>query len=137
MQQRVGLARVLVNRPRVMLMDEPFGPLDAQTRLLMQKLLLRVWSEYRMTVLFVTHDIDGAIYLTRRPGHPKALFDVDLPRPRSVDVLVSKPFMKLKRSCMDLFREETLGAPARAGPSVERSGFSPEIFLAESADAAV
>jgi NitT/TauT family transport system ATP-binding protein len=97
MQQRVGLARVLVNRPRVMLMDEPFSSLDAQTRLMMQELLLNVWGEYRMTVLFVTHDIDEAVYLgsrvavlTRRPGRLKALFDVDLPRPRTVDVLVSR-----------------------------------------------
>jgi NitT/TauT family transport system ATP-binding protein len=144
MQQRVGLARVLVNRPRVMLMDEPFGALDAQTRLMMQELLLEVWSEYRMTVLFVTHDIDEAVYLgsrvavlTRRPGRLKALFDVDLPRPRSVEVLVSHPFMKLKRSCMDLLREETLGVPARAAHSEERPGFSSAVFLAESADAAV
>jgi NitT/TauT family transport system ATP-binding protein len=144
MQQRVGLARVLVNRPRVMLMDEPFGALDAQTRLMMQELLLQVWSEYRMTVLFVTHDIDEAIYLgsrvavlTRRPGRLKALFEVDLARPRSVDVLVSRPFMKLKRSCLDLLREETLGIPARSQTRGEDFGFCPKIFLAESADAAV
>jgi NitT/TauT family transport system ATP-binding protein len=144
MQQRVGLARVLVNRPRVMLMDEPFGALDAQTRLMMQELLLQVWSEYRMTVLFVTHDIDEAIYLgsrvavlTRRPGRVKALFEVDLARPRSVDVLVARPFMKLKRSCLDLLREETLGIPARSQTPGEDFGFYPNIFLAESADAAV
>ncbi|HEY5707140.1 MAG TPA: ABC transporter ATP-binding protein [Terrimicrobiaceae bacterium] len=115
MQQRVGLARVLVNKPRVMLMDEPFGSLDAQTRLMMQELLLDVWSEYRMTVLFVTHDIDEAVYLgsrvavlTRRPGRLKALFDVDLARPRIVDVLVSSEFVKLKRTCLNLLREELL-----------------------------
>ena len=116
MQQRVGLARVLVNKPRVLLMDEPFSSLDAQTRLMMQELLLHVWSEYRMSVLFVTHDIDEAVFLgsrvavlTRRPGRLKALFDIDLPRPRAVDVLVSTEFMRLKRICMDLVREETLG----------------------------
>jgi NitT/TauT family transport system ATP-binding protein len=120
MQQRVGLARVLVNKPRVMLMDEPFSSLDAQTRLMMQELLLEVWTEYGMTVLFVTHDIDEAIYLgsqvavlTRRPGRLKALFDVPLPRPRTIDTLVSKDFMKLKRTCMDLLREEMLGALLR------------------------
>ena len=119
MQQRVGLARVLVNKPRVMLMDEPFSSLDAQTRLMMQELLLQVWTEYGMTVLFVTHDIDEAIYLgsrvavlTRRPGRLKALFDIGLPRPRTTDTLVSKDFMKLKRTCMDLLREEMVGAPA-------------------------
>ena len=144
MQQRVGLARVLVNKPRVMLMDEPFSALDAQTRLMMQELLLQVWSEYRMTILFVTHDIDEAIYLgsrlavlTRRPGRLKALFNIDLPRPRTVDMLVSVEFMKLKRSCMELVREETLGVSV----SPERIFGDPrpyhEIFLAESADAAV
>ena len=119
MQQRVGLARVLVNKPRVMLMDEPFSSLDAQTRLMMQELLLQVWTEYGMTVLFVTHDIDEAIYLgsrvavlTRRPGRLKALFDIGLPRPRTTDTLVSKDFMKLKRTCMDLLREEMVGVPA-------------------------
>ena len=121
MQQRVGLARVLVNKPRVMLMDEPFSSLDAQTRLMMQELLLQVWTEYRMTVLFVTHDIDEAIYLgsrvallTRRPGRLKALFDIDLPRPRTIDTLVSQDFMELKRTCMDLLREEMVGASASA-----------------------
>src|SRR4029077_14074767 len=91
MQQRVGLARGLVNKPRVMLMDEPFSSLDAQTRLMMQELLLQVWTEYGMTVLFVTHDIDEAIHLgsrlavlTRRPGRLKALFDITLPRTRTI-----------------------------------------------------
>jgi NitT/TauT family transport system ATP-binding protein len=120
MQQRVGLARVLVNRPRVMLMDEPFGALDAQTRLKMQELLLQVWSEYRMTVLFVTHDVDEAIYLGSR-----------------VALLVSHPFMKLKRSCMDLLRQETLGVPAPFARPTENSTACQNVFLAESADAAV
>jgi ABC-type nitrate/sulfonate/bicarbonate transport system ATPase subunit len=143
MQQRVGLARVLVNRPRVMLMDEPFSAIDAQTRLMMQELLLQVWSEYRMTVIFVTHDIDEAVYLglrvavlTRRPGRLKALFDVDLPRPRAVDVLVSKEFMKLKRSCMDLVREETLGLQWRKEKLASEADVCREAFLAESANAA-
>jgi NitT/TauT family transport system ATP-binding protein len=116
MQQRVGLARVLVNQPRVMLMDEPFGSLDAQTRLQMQELLLEVWNEFRMTILFVTHDIDEAVFLgsrvamlTRRPGRLKTIIEVNLPRPRSLDVLVSPEFMLLKRNCMALLREETVG----------------------------
>jgi len=116
MQQRVGLARVLVNQPSVMLMDEPFGSLDAQTRLKMQELLLDVWSEFKMTILFVTHDIDEAVFLgsriavlTRRPGRLKSILDVELPRPRSEDVLVSPEFMRLKRNCMALLREETVG----------------------------
>ena len=116
MQQRVGLARVLVNKPRVMLMDEPFGALDAQTRLHMQELLLEVWTEFQMTVVFVTHDIDEALFLasrvvvlTRRPGRLKAVIDVPLPRPRRLDMLVSPEFMGLKRECMTLLREEVLG----------------------------
>jgi NitT/TauT family transport system ATP-binding protein len=116
MQQRVGLARVLVNRPAVMLMDEPFGALDAQTRLQMQELLLEVWAEFRMTVIFVTHDIDEALFLasrvvvlTRRPGRLKAVIDVPLPRPRTLQMLVSSEFMGLKRECMTLVREEVLG----------------------------
>jgi NitT/TauT family transport system ATP-binding protein len=116
MQQRVGLARVLVNQPRVMLMDEPFGSLDAQTRLQMQEMLLEVWNEFGMTILFVTHDIDEAVFLgsrvamlTRRPGRLKTIIEVDLPRPRKLDVLVSPEFMLLKRNCMALLREETVG----------------------------
>jgi len=117
MQQRVGLARVLVNQPRVMLMDEPFGALDAQTRLQMQQLVLQVWREFGMTIVFVTHDIDEALFLgsrvavlTRRPGRLKRIIPVDLPRPRNVDVLVSPEFMRLKRDCLALLQEETLGA---------------------------
>lgn len=144
MQQRVGLARVLVNKPRVMLMDEPFSALDAQTRLMMQELLLDVWTEYGMTVLFVTHDIDEAVYLgsrvavlSRRPGKLKSLFDIDLPRPRSVDLLVSSEFMKIKRNCMALVREETLGALGRSvKTSPEQHSYRP-VFLSENADAAV
>jgi NitT/TauT family transport system ATP-binding protein len=124
-------------------MDEPFSSLDAQTRIRMHELLLDVWSEYRMTVLFVTHDIDEAIFLgsrvavlTCRPGRLKALFEVDLSRPRSVEVLVSNEFMKLKRSCMDLLREESLGLSGRA-TSAKGSELHPQVFLPESADAAV
>ena len=143
MQQRVGLARVLVNKPRVMLMDEPFSSLDAQTRLMMQELLLQVWTEYGMTVLFVTHDIDEAIYLgsrvavlTRRPGRLKALFDVPLPRPRTIDTLVSKDFMKLKRTCMDLLREEMLGVPAATEMRGRDANLRRDRLLVESADVA-
>ena len=94
MQQRVNLARVLVNRPEVLLMDEPFGALDAQTRLQMQELLLNLWGEYGMTVVFVTHDIDEAILLcdrvlimSKRPGRIQAEDPVPLVRPRSADLL--------------------------------------------------
>jgi NitT/TauT family transport system ATP-binding protein len=113
MQQRVNLARVLVNRPRVILMDEPFCSLDAQTRLQMQQMLLRLWHEFHMTVVFVTHDVDEAVFLsdrvvvlTPRPGAIKAELTVDLPRPRTLELLTSAEFMQLKRRALGLLLAE-------------------------------
>jgi NitT/TauT family transport system ATP-binding protein len=109
MQQRVSLARVLVQRPRVLLLDEPFCSLDAQTRLGMQELLLALWQQLRMTVLFVTHDVDEAVFLSdrvlvssRRPGRIQAALGIDLPRPRRAELLTSPEFMRLKREAMGL-----------------------------------
>ena len=114
MQQRVGSARVLVNRPRVMLMDEPFGAVDAQTRLAMQELLLGVWREVKTTVLFVTHDIDEAIFLadrvavmTARPGQIRDLIPVKLGRPRPAEVITTPEFMALKARVLAQVREES------------------------------
>jgi NitT/TauT family transport system ATP-binding protein len=114
MQQRVGIARVLVNRPRVMLMDEPFAALDAQTRMTMQELLLGVWQEVRTTVLFVTHDIDEALFLsdrvavmTARPGRIRDLVDVPLPRPRAPEITATPEFMTLKARVLAEVREES------------------------------
>jgi NitT/TauT family transport system ATP-binding protein len=93
MKQRVNLARALAIDPEVLLMDEPFAALDAQTRELMQRELLRIWNAARKTVLFVTHQIDEAVYLadrvcvmTARPGRISELIDIDLPRPRSLEI---------------------------------------------------
>ena len=97
-----------------MLMDEPFGALDAQTRLAMQELLLGVWREVRTTVLFVTHDIDEAIFLadrvavmTARPGRIRDLIPVKLPRPRPAEVIATAEFMALKACVLAQVREES------------------------------
>ncbi|MFN3673671.1 MAG: ABC transporter ATP-binding protein, partial [Bosea sp. (in: a-proteobacteria)] len=107
MRQRVGIARVLVMEPRALLMDEPFGALDAQTRLSMQQLLLEVWQRLKTTVLFVTHDIDEAILLadrvcvmTARPGRITRDIPITLPRPRSLDDLTTADFTRFKAMIM-------------------------------------
>ena len=107
MRQRVGIARVLVMEPRALLMDEPFGALDAQTRLSMQQLLLDVWQKLKTTVLFVTHDIDEAILLadrvcvmSARPGRIIRDIPITLRRPRSIDTLTTSEFVGFKAQIM-------------------------------------
>ncbi|MEG1055900.1 MAG: ABC transporter ATP-binding protein, partial [Janthinobacterium sp.] len=106
MQQRVEIARVLVNRPRLLLMDEPFGALDALTRLNMQELLLDIWTRIRTTVVFVTHDIDEALFLadrllvmSARPGRIIEDLRLDFTRPRTSELVTSPEFSRLKRHC--------------------------------------
>lgn len=117
MQQRVGIARALANYPSVLLMDEPFGALDSQTRLMMQENLLRLWQDFRITVLFVTHDIDEAVYLSDRvvvmsagPGRVIDDIKVDIPRPRSGDDIASDAFVAARKTCFELIRQESLRA---------------------------
>ncbi len=114
MKQRVAIARALANDPQVLLMDEPFGALDAQTRAVMQELLLNVWEESHKTILFVTHDVEEAVFMgdtvyvmTARPGRIKARIDVPLPRPRSYDIKVSDVFLGIKKEILALIREES------------------------------
>ena len=123
MRQRVALARALANDPKVLLMDEPFGALDSQTRALMQELLLDVWERNHKTVLFITHDIDEALFLgdrvhvmTARPGRIREEIPVDIPRPRTFDVLTSPAFTALKRSILAHIREEAMRAVEAAAP---------------------
>jgi NitT/TauT family transport system ATP-binding protein len=117
MQQRVGIARALANSPKVLLMDEPFGSIDAQTRTMMQEVLLGLWEELHTTVLFVTHDIEEAIFLADRvvvmsagPGRVIDEVPVPLPRPRHADAVYTQEFVRLKRHCAGLIRTESLRA---------------------------
>jgi len=119
MKQRVGIARVLAMQPELLLMDEPFGSLDAQTRTLMQELLLAVWERHQQTVLFITHDIEEALLLadtvyvmTARPGRIKKRIVVELARPRTIEATTSPVFNALKREVLALIREESVRADA-------------------------
>ena len=118
MKQRVEIARVLINDPRVMLMDEPFGALDAQTRLMMQQLLLDVWARIKTTIVFITHDIDEALFLadrilvmSPRPGRIIEEIELDFDRPRGADLVTSPEFTRLKRHCLALLHPENEGIP--------------------------
>jgi ABC-type nitrate/sulfonate/bicarbonate transport system ATPase subunit len=121
MRQRASLLRTMLYDRDVILLDEPFGALDAQTRFLMQSWLLQVWGDLQKTVLFVTHDIDEAIFLSdeiqvfsARPGRIKATITVDLPRPRTGDVVATPAFMDLKRTLLGLLTDEAERAYAEA-----------------------
>ena len=113
MMQRVAIARALANDPQILLMDEPFGALDSQTRLQMQQLLLRVWGNSKKTVLFVTHDIDEAILLGdrvyvmgARPGRIKRILDVPIERPRNLDMVMERSFIEMKREIFGLLHDD-------------------------------
>lgn len=115
MQQRVGIARALATYPPVLLMDEPFGALDAQTRSIMQDELLKIWSRFSTTVVFVTHDIEEAIFLADRvlvmktlPGGVKREVAIELPRPRDPTIIKSDLFNRYRSEIFELIREETL-----------------------------
>ncbi|HEX6706655.1 MAG TPA: ABC transporter ATP-binding protein [Albitalea sp.] len=117
MKQRVGIVRALATSPQVLLMDEPFGALDSQTRTVMQEILTNMWQQLRLSVLFITHDIEEAIFLsekvyvmTARPGRIKAEIAIPLPRPRTPDMMATPTFHALVRQLKALIREESLAA---------------------------
>jgi NitT/TauT family transport system ATP-binding protein len=117
MRQRVALARALIMQRPIMLMDEPFAALDAQTKIVMQEELVRIYEANKMTILFVTHAIDEAILLgdevvvmTARPGRIKEVLPVDLPRPRVQEMVNTPEFGRLYDHALHLIREEVLNA---------------------------
>jgi NitT/TauT family transport system ATP-binding protein len=119
MKQRAALARLLALDPKIMLMDEPFGALDAQTRENMQEQLQSIWSRHQKTVLFITHDIDEAVYLgtrvivfTARPGRIKADIPVDLPFPRPLEIKKDPAYVRYRNEIWDLLRAEVKQATA-------------------------
>lgn len=114
MKQRVAIARALANKPRILLMDEPFGALDAQTRANMQAYLLQIWKNIDITILFITHDLDEAIYLSDRilvlkanPGEVQELIEVPVPRPRSSSQFLSPEFIATKKRLEELIHPKT------------------------------
>ncbi|PKH25308.1 ABC transporter ATP-binding protein [Enterobacterales bacterium CwR94] len=115
MRQRVALMRTFLFQRDLMLLDEPFGALDALTRTLMQRWLLDLWEQHRRTILFITHDIDEAIFLgskvvvmSARPGTIKCIETIDLPRPRSADIVTSPEFIAIKKRLLDAIEEESM-----------------------------
>jgi ABC-type nitrate/sulfonate/bicarbonate transport system ATPase subunit len=115
MQQRTAIARALANDPKILLLDEPFGALDNQTRVLMQELLAGIWESDRKTVLFVTHDIDEAIFManrvavmTARPGRIKSDVRIDLPHPRHYTIKTTPEFSAYKARLTEEIRAESI-----------------------------
>jgi NitT/TauT family transport system ATP-binding protein len=134
MKQRVGIVRALATGPKVLLLDEPFGALDAQTRVIMQQILTNMWQRLKISVLFVTHDIDEAIFLsdrvycmTARPGSIKAEIPIPLERPRQQSLMMSSEFLALRRGLMSLIREESLKAMGGEISDLGMQGLSIEL----------
>lgn len=119
MKQRVSIARALANDPEVLLMDEPLGALDAQTRTVMQEELLRIWEAHRKTVVYITHSIDEAVLLgdrvvimTAHPGTNKTSFEVPIPRPRTIKTTTTREFTELMGAVWDALKDEVHRAMA-------------------------
>jgi NitT/TauT family transport system ATP-binding protein len=134
MKQRVGIVRALATSPQVMLMDEPFGALDSQTRVVMQQILTNMWQRLRLSVLFITHDIEEAIFLsdrvyvmTARPGRIKAEVQIPLPRPRTAEMTSSVVFAQILHKLRNLIREESLVAMGNELGSGGLEGFAVDV----------
>jgi NitT/TauT family transport system ATP-binding protein len=134
MKQRIGIVRALATSPQVLLMDEPFGALDTQTRVVMQEILTNMWQQFRISVLFITHDIDEAIFLsdriyvmTARPGRIKAEITVPLPRPRTPAMIETPEFVALVHRLKGLIRAESIAAMGSELKSGGLEGFGVEI----------
>jgi NitT/TauT family transport system ATP-binding protein len=134
MKQRVGIVRALATSPQVMLMDEPFGALDSQTRVVMQQILTNMWQRLRLSVLFITHDIEEAIFLsdrvyvmTARPGRIKAEIEIPLPRPRTAEMMSSLVFTQILHKLRNLIREESLVAMGNELDSGGLEGFAVDV----------
>jgi NitT/TauT family transport system ATP-binding protein len=134
MKQRVGIVRALATSPQVMLMDEPFGALDSQTRVVMQQILTNMWQRMRLSVLFITHDIEEAIFLsdrvyvmTARPGRIKAEIEIPLPRPRTAEMMSSVVFTQVLHKLRNLIREESLAAMGNELDSGGLEGFAVDV----------
>ena len=126
MRKRVAMAAALINNPRILLMDEPFGALDVQTKAIMQNELLKLWEELRPSVLFITHDLDEAVALSDRvvimtssPGSVKDVFDIDLPRPRGnvQEIRHEERFLELQGHIWESLKDEVTRAYARTAGS--------------------
>jgi NitT/TauT family transport system ATP-binding protein len=129
MKQRVAIARALANQPQVLLMDEPFGALDAQTRALMQLYLKQIWRTVDVTIVFITHDLDEAVYLADRivvlsaqPGQVAEIIEVPLPQPRTPEVMFDPLFIATRRRIDEWIHpahrqqgDDVLPIPQRAG----------------------
>jgi len=133
MKQRVAIARALANNPRILIMDEPFGALDAQTRCQMQAYLLQIWKQVDVTILFITHDLDEAIYLSDRilvlganPGHVEEMIEVPVPRPRDMAQFITPEFLATKQRLEELIHPKK-DESASALPMIRLTAANDEI----------
>lgn len=138
MRQRVAIARSLAYSPSLLLMDEPFAALDAQTREILQSELLRIWEQHKTTIVFITHSLDEAIYLsdriavmTHRPGRIKSVLDIALPRPRPAEIRHAPAFVQLREQAWDVLRDEVAFASGhRQQPLASLLPTAPDFSLA-------